>query len=767
MKKFNFKSLMCVAMALCIMASLAVPTFAADLGTGGLNGQQTTSSTIDPNMRGSVEIFKIDFTNAAKDGVWSGTSYVSTGVQDDYVEDTLINDAKPVGNDDGVAEYENGKKANGYAIQGVEFTYLKVANIVTYSEEGNIIVLYQFDDETDYEGLLDAIGVDSHDYYDVNDDLLAPPSADTVYVKSDVLQQKMKDALNKNATTVKDALEKHVKVNDDSKAMTLTDENGYTKAEDMDLGLYLFVETRVPEMVTSTTNPFFLSVPMTTNDGTNVGHADDVTDGGAVWLYDITLYPKNETGIPSFEKTVREFINDGGENNGSNTPDAGAIEDGFKHYATASAGDMLQYQILSTLPSITSDATALTMYNVTDTLGAGLTYERDSMVIEWFKDEACTQLIDTWEMRDDYFTVDFIPPVEKDESDVIMTIAFTDDGLAEINKSDAVWTEDGQVRRGFSDCTMRITYAATFDGNATAVFGDTGNCNKAVLTWKRSNTAYFDTLVDDAHVYSFGIDLTKVFASEAGNTGANGNMNEVEFVVWNNSDGYWVVAELNEAEGVYYVTDMHNANGQHGHTDGAAHADLTAQEAAEKGKATKFVPTEDGKIIIKGLEDDEYILTEVRTSDGYTLLKDHITVTISVKETDGICHIYDEDVLGVIQNDPRYASVVSNANVATTVLGLGGLTNEGASGINIPQKAMEHHLLTASAKVDGQDVSMLADDTSPNALAPLTVVNTRGFDLPQTGEVGAMLLPLVGVMGMCAIIAVLFILKKKEQQDVA
>ena len=98
MKKFNFKSLMCVAMALCIMASLAVPTFAADLGTGGLNGQQTTSSTIDPNMRGSVEIFKIDFTNAAKDGVWSGTSYVSTGVQDDYVEDTLINDAEPVGN---------------------------------------------------------------------------------------------------------------------------------------------------------------------------------------------------------------------------------------------------------------------------------------------------------------------------------------------------------------------------------------------------------------------------------------------------------------------------------------------------------------------------------------------------------------------------------------------------------------------------------------------------------------------------------------------
>ena len=46
-------------------------------------------------------------------------------------------------------------------------------------------------------------------------------------------------------------------------AMPLTDEYGHTEANDLELGLYLLVETKVPEMVTSTTDPFLGSVPMT------------------------------------------------------------------------------------------------------------------------------------------------------------------------------------------------------------------------------------------------------------------------------------------------------------------------------------------------------------------------------------------------------------------------------------------------------------------------------------------------------------------------
>ena len=65
--------------------------------------------------------------------------------------------------------------------------------------------------------------------------------------------------------------------------MPLTDTYGKTKAENLDLGLYLVVETKVPEMVTSTCNPFFISLPMTSGDGNG-------------WIYDVTVYPKNLTG---------------------------------------------------------------------------------------------------------------------------------------------------------------------------------------------------------------------------------------------------------------------------------------------------------------------------------------------------------------------------------------------------------------------------------------------------------------------------------------
>lgn len=49
---------------------------------------------------------------------------------------------------------------------------------------------------------------------------------------------------------------------------------------------------------------------------------------------------------------------------------------------------------------------------------------------------------------------------------------------------------------------------------------------------------------------------------------------------------------------------------------------------------------------------------------------------------------------------------------------------------NMPQKHLEHSLLTASATVDGNAVTMLTDNGSVNAEAPLRVVNTPGFDCP-------------------------------------
>ena len=80
-------------------------------------------STINTDRTGSFDIYKYDITNAEKDGVWD-SSYVSTGVRDPGVEDILGSDTRKSSLD------ANGE-VNGYAIKGVEFTYLKVADIRT------------------------------------------------------------------------------------------------------------------------------------------------------------------------------------------------------------------------------------------------------------------------------------------------------------------------------------------------------------------------------------------------------------------------------------------------------------------------------------------------------------------------------------------------------------------------------------------------------------------------------------------------------------
>ena len=387
---------------------------------------------------------------------------------------------------------------------------------------------------------------------------------------------------------------------------------------------------------------------------------------------------------------------------------------------------MIDYQLVSTLPSITSESTYLTWYTFVDTLSKGLSYNKNDVVLEFFTDKACTQSVARWTEADGKFTVAYNTTADNES---VMTIEMTAAGLAEINTSKAVYTEAGMVNSGYSDCTLRITYAATVNSDDSVVYGDAGNPNEVVLTWKRTSSDFYDTLVDDAHVYTYGLELTKLFSD------GKGDFSKVEFILHNDTDDYFVKAELNEAEGIYYVVD---------------HVEAEAD-------ATHFIPVtsggEDGKVIVKGLEDNTYTITEVRTDNGYTLLKDDIEVVISQAETTKICDIYASDVLGLIQNDPRYATIIHDT---------GDLKN-------MPQKHLEHRLLTASATVDGNAVTMLTDNGSANAEAPLRVVNTRGFDLPRTGDNGTKMLTIAGTLlilcaGGCVVILIASKRKKNAKQ---
>ena len=574
----------------------------------GLMTTAFAEPTIDPGKKASLSIYKYDITKAGNDGTWDAESYVSTGLHDDAVIDKL----------------------SKYAIQGVEFTYLRVADIAMNNElvdgQRQVGVLYGFDSSDRSNAVLSAIGLIGADAHKTEGGIN--------YFTSDMLNNKLSAALAANATIVKNALE--VAVKNGGVAMTETDATGHTSASDMEQGLYLVVETRVPENVTSTCNPFFVSLPMTTIDG-------------AAWNYDVTVYPKNQTGNPTLDKTVREAKNSTGKNTGSLTN----TTDGYAHTASASIGDTVDYQIISTLPTITSKASALSEYTYVDTLSKGIRYNKNDVVIEFFKDAGCTDKIATWAVNSGKFTVGY------DDTANTMTIRMTDTGLSEINEATTVYTDS--VKRGYSDCTMRITYAATL--TADAKMGDTDNPNEVVLTWKRTNTTYFDTLKDCCHVYTYGIDALKQFSDNGG------NLRNVKFRLHNDTDDVFVIAE--QKDGVYYAKGF----------------------AAKKADATTFIPNSSGHIVVKGLEDDAYSLTEIATDKGYVLLKDAVKIVIKTAES-GQCE------------------------------------KCGAK------------LLTASATVNGKDVTM----TDGNAIVPLTVVNNPGFDLPKTGGYGVWMYTVGGVL---------------------
>ena len=517
----------------------------------GLMTTAFAETTIDASKKASLSIYKYDITKASADGVWDAESYVSTGLHDNAVVDKL----------------------SKYAIQGVEFTYIRVADVTMNNEvvdgQRQVGVLYGFDSSDRSNAVLSAIGLTAADAHKTE--------GGVNYYTSDTLNNKLAAALAANATSAKNALETAVK--NGGVVMTETDATGHTSASNMEQGLYLVVETRVPEMVTSTCNPFFVSLPMTTIDGSE-------------WTYDIVIYPKNQTGNPDLEKTVRESKNSTGKHNGSLTD----ITDGFEHTATASVGDTVDYQIISTLPTITSKASSLSEYTYVDTMSKGICYNKNDVVIEFFRDSACTDKITTWGEDSGKFTTVY------DDTQNSMTIKMTESGLSEINESESVYTDS--VKRGYSDCTMRVTYAATL--TADAQMGDKDNPNEVVLTWKRTNTTYYDTLKDCCHVYTYGIDVLKQFSD------GKGNIQNVKFLLHNDTDNCYIIADLKD--GVYYAKGI----------------------TSKKSNATTFIPNSSGHIIVKGLEDDTYSLIEVATDKGYILLADAIELVIKTGES-GTC----------------------------------------------------------------------------------------------------------------------------------
>lgn len=83
---------------------------------------------------------------------------------------------------------------------------------------------------------------------------------------------------------------KEVKETSESSGEKKTGKDGKVEFTGLNVGLYLVIETTLPQAVTQKADPFLVSIPMT-----RIGANEDETanPNNEVWMYDVTVYPKN------------------------------------------------------------------------------------------------------------------------------------------------------------------------------------------------------------------------------------------------------------------------------------------------------------------------------------------------------------------------------------------------------------------------------------------------------------------------------------------
>ena len=546
---------------------------------------------------------------------------------------------------------------------------------------------------------------------------------------------------------------------------TTETDKGVAKKDGLALGLYLVVETKAPDKVTSPADPFLVSVPMTRiadNDTTN-----KLTD----WIYDVHVYPKNSTTYGQVTIEKKGYTGGGTgvalegvqfklqKQNGADWTDITANDSNGSTYnlttdingkITIAGLSQGEYRIFEDAYSNTSankgyilDAEYHTFtvqkngqIQVDGNVSANATIQvanhRPDMKKEVKKG-------DSWAQDAPYGVGDTVPykiTIEVPQNiDKLSTFTVTDtptglkDNVGSIKIKDGTtaltsgtdYTVAAEGTDGFkidfiltsntvkacAGHTVTITYNAVVKD--TAVVGGNGNSNNAKLTYTNKinsdNTpgTTTNTIEDSAVMYSFGIKVVKT--AEDGNTPLLG-----------------VVFDLyREAKtGETSIVDAETVK--------KAGLDSTKSWILVKSglttNASGIIDTSDSNNATNythGLANGDYYLVETKTVDGYNLLTKPVEVKLDVTATTTWqkTNVYDAS-----------GNLVKHGTVTKTTF-----THTSNNG-----------------------------DTTKTELAVAKVINRKGFTLPVTGGFGTLLFSGIGVLLVLAGVGVLFSLKKKSNR---
>ena len=609
-------------------------------------------------------------------------------------------------------------------LEGVEFTIYKVADIEqTKDDAGSVGV--------NYKSLVD--GVDAI-------------TSETTYndIKTQVDSAVKSDKLTGTAQTTA--------LNSDGKACV--------KFTNLDLGIYLVVETKAPSQVVTRSANFLVSIPMT----------NETRDG---WVYDVVAQPKNATvygGITLVkygkvgngqEETLQgaTFVlqrKDGenwttltktdnaalGENGEIVTGDGGVInvqnlEPGEYRFIekSAPAGYIVDGKTVYKFTIKMDEQGNLTYVIPTEYKGDGDTIKVVNEKPDL--DKTVKHSDGTYATDADYSVGDMVEwkvsatvPSKVDE---LKTFKITDTMSAQLTwvTSDAdltIATDNGTHLTDDEDYRLTTPEDGTEGGEWTIEFTEAG---KKKL--KANNVSRIDVTF-------------KAKLNENANVGKDGNLNDAKLEYSNAI--YPTVDPSNPNEGkepkidvikdqsiVYtFLLDAVKVDGSNAGTKLAgAEFDLyryngtetNPTEANLKADGTligHYISDKDGKLNITGLKKGTYYLVETKAptykdSDdkehSYNLLKEPVKVEIS----------------------PAYATKTTT----TTTTDENGVT-------------------TTKTVVENEKM----EDAGSNGTFAVTIKNNKGFDLPVTGGFGTLLFSAIGVLLVVGGVGVLMSTKKKK-----
>ena len=313
-------------------------------------------------------------------------------------------------------------------------------------------------------------------------------------------------------------------------------------------------------------------------------------------------------------------------------------------------GDVVDYKLTVDIPSYPENA-EVTRFVIGDTLSTGLTLDTSSIKI--FIGNESTTLPNT------YYTL---------STDVANSFEFD------------LTAHYADIKADYSTAEkIYVTYSATVNANAFEV-DDLGN--DAFIGY--TNDPYDDSeskTETTETVYTYAIDVAKY---------AKGENDLLAGAVFQLSDAEGVMSLVSLGNGVYRPA----ANGTEATTQ-----DLEAVN---------------GKLMIKGIDLDEYTLKETEAPEGYVLPDDGIVINLVDNEPDGVLDTDEES----------------------------GTTASGTT------------LRANSVSVSGKTLSLGVDNTS---------YEDDGFQLPTTGGMGTMIFTIAGILLMGGAVALIVVAARKKR----